>query len=267
MSRTREILALLMMLILVVSAAACGGGGGETGGEEAGGDSGGDQSAATQQTAPTGTAKVTGKIVFDGTPPPPRPLSMEGDPKCAAMHEEAPVNEALVLGANQEVANVMVRISGGLPEGTHATPSDPVKIDQQGCKYVPRVVGVMAGQTLRFHNSDGILHNVHALPQVNREFNVPMPATVTETDKVFSQPEDVFEVKCDVHPWMKAYIQVFPHPYFSVTDTDGSYEISGLPAGTYTVEMWHEIFGTQTKEVTVADGETATADFTTQRPQ
>lgn len=266
MSRLRGLLALMMMLTLVVFAAACGGGGG--GGEEAdSGAGGGGEAASTAQTAPSGSAKISGSVVFEGTAPPPRPLSMEADPKCQEMHETPPMNEMLVLGDGQTLANAIVRVVGGLPEGSYATPSDPVIIDQKGCKYEPRVIGLMANQTLRFHNSDGILHNVHALPSVNREFNVPMPASVTETDKTFSRAEAPFEVKCDVHPWMKAWIQVFEHPYFAVTGADGSYEISGLPAGTYTVELWHEVFGTQSQEVTVTDGGTATADFTTKPPQ
>jgi len=117
-----------------------------------------------------------------------------------------------------------------------------------------------------FRNSDGILHNVHGLPSENREFNIGMPPTLKEKEQTFNKPEMAFPVKCDVHPWMKAYIAVMTHPYFAVTDRDGKFTIEGLPAGTYEIEAWHEKLGTQTAEVTV-DGDGATADFTFKVPR
>ena len=134
-------------------------------------------------------------------------------------------------------------------------------IDQNGCMYIPHVIGMMAGQELKFLNSDAILHNVHGLPKVNREFNLGMPASLTEKSVTLNQPEPLFPVKCDVHPWMNAYVAVMTHPFWAVTGEDGAYTIGNLPAGTYNIEAWHERLGTQTAEVTVADGETASADF------
>jgi hypothetical protein len=119
----------------------------------------------------------------------------------------------------------------------------------------------MVGQTYRILNSDGVLHNVHALPKVNRSFNKPMPPTMKETTATFDKPEEVFQIKCDVHPWMLAYVGVFTHPFFSVTRPDGKFTISGLDPGTYTITAWHEKLGTQTATVTVGANDTKTQDF------
>ena len=119
-------------------------------------------------------------------------------------------------------------------------------------RYKPHVMGIMVGQPYRILNSDGVLHNIHTLPKVNKAFNRGMPATLKETTTTFEKPEEVFHIKCDVHPWMSAYIAVFTHPFFSVTSTDGKFTISGLDPGTYEITAWHEKLGTQTASVTVA---------------
>jgi plastocyanin len=206
-------------------------------------------------------ADITGRIVYEGAVPTLRPVAMDADPACAAKHSSPVKPDLLVLGAGNALANVFVQVKSGAPAKQHAAPTTPVVIDQKGCMYHPHVVGVMAGQPLQFRNSDGILHNVHGLPKQNREFNLGMPATVTEQSVNLNRPEPLFPVKCDVHPWMNAYVAVMSHPFWAVTDEDGSYTIEDLPAGTYTVEAWHERLGTQTHEVTVTDGETGSADF------
>ena len=127
--------------------------------------------------------------------------------------------------------------------------------------YVPHVQGIMVGQAYRILNSDGILHNVHALPKVNPQFNKPMPPTMKETTTTFTKPENVFPIKCDVHPWMQAYIGVFTHPFFSASGTDGKFTISGLDPGTYEITAWHEVLGTQTATITVAANETKSQNF------
>jgi hypothetical protein len=124
----------------------------------------------------------------------------------------------------------------------------------------------MAGQTLKFRNSDGILHNVHGQPKENREFNIGMPGTVLESDTTLSRPEAVFPIKCDVHPWMSTYVAVMAHPFFAVSDGSGSFRIEGLPAGTYELEAWHQKLGTGTVSVTVGEGETGAAEFTFEAP-
>jgi plastocyanin len=209
---------------------------------------------------------VTGTVTFDGKVPPLKPLSMDADPACAKMHGKPVPNELLVLGSGNTMGNILVWVSKGLPEGkTWPAPKTPVTLDQRGCRYTPHVQGIMVGQTYRILNSDGILHNVHALPKVNRSFNKPMPATMKETTTTFEKPEPIFQIKCDVHPWMLAYIGVFTHPFFSATGTDGKFTISGLDPGTYTITAWHERLGTQTATITVGANETKTQNlkFTT----
>ena len=205
---------------------------------------------------------VTGTITFDGKPPNLKPLAMDADPACAKKHSKPAPNERLVLGSGNTMGNILVFVSKGVPAGkTWPAPKNPVTLDQQGCIYVPHVQGIMVGQTYRILNSDGVLHNVHALPKVNPAFNKPMPPTMKETTTTFTKPEPIFQIKCDVHPWMSAYIGVFTHPFFSATATDGKFTISGLDPGTYEITAWHEVLGTQTATVTVAAKETKAQNF------
>ena len=208
---------------------------------------------------------VTGKIIFEGKVPNLRPINMNADPVCASKHDAPVYPEILVLDDDRGMANVFVQVKNP-PAGNHTAPSTPVVIDQNGCRYEPHVSGVMAGQGLMFKNSDGVLHNVHGLPKVNREFNIGMPPAVLEKGQTLNKPEPVFSVKCDVHPWMKSYVAVMTHPYFGVSAKDGTFKIDGLPTGTYDIEAWHERLGTQTTKVTVGDG-AAAANFTFKVPQ
>jgi plastocyanin len=216
-----------------------------------------------QAAQPLGDASITGTVTFSGDAPALRPLAMDAEPVCHEAHGGKPVpNEMLVLGTGNTMGNIMVWVSQGLPAGrTWPTPTTPVVLDQKGCQYVPHVMGIMVGQTYRILNSDGILHNIHTLPKINPALNRGQPATVTEMTTSFPKPEGMFQIKCDVHPWMSAYMGVFTHPFFSVTSTDGKYTISGLGAGTYEITAWHEKLGTQTASVTVGDSGTTTQDF------
>jgi len=212
----------------------------------------------------TFAASITGTIVFDGKVPPSavKPLSMDADPACAKKHSKPVPAEMLVVGSGNTMGNIMVYVSKGVPGGkTYPAPKTPVTLDQKGCVYVPHVQGIMVGQPYRILNSDGVLHNVHSLPKVNPSFNKPMPPSLKETTTTFTKPEPIFQIKCDVHPWMQAYIGVFTHPFFSVTGTDGKFTISGLDAGTYEITAWHERLGVQTATVTVAANETKSQNF------
>jgi hypothetical protein len=205
---------------------------------------------------------INGTITFAGKPPVLRPLAMDADPVCAKKHPKPVLAEMLVLGGGSTMGNVIVYVSKGLPAGkTWPAPKTPVTLDQQGCLYVPHAMGIMVGQPYRILNSDGILHNIHTLPKVNASFNRAMPATLKETSTTFAKPEPIFQIKCDVHPWMSAYIGVFTHPFFSVTSTDGKFSIAGLDAGTYEITAWHERLGTQTASITVTGSDTKTQDF------
>jgi hypothetical protein len=128
--------------------------------------------------------------------------------------------------------------------------------------YTPRVFGMQAKQPLKIKNDDDTLHNVHALPTKSKEFNIGQPNKGMETTRTFAEPEVMVKFKCDVHPWMAAYVGVLPHPFFSTTGADGAFAIKGLPAGTYEIEAWHEKYGTQTQKITVADGEAKALAFT-----
>jgi plastocyanin len=205
---------------------------------------------------------ITGSVTFDGKPPALKALSMDADPACAKKHSKPAANEMLVLGSGNTMGNIMVYVSKGVPAGkTYPVPKTPVVMDQDGCQYKPHVMGIMVGQAYRILNSDGILHNVHTLPKINKSFNAGMPATRKEATTQFDKPEPMFLIKCDVHPWMGAYIGVFTHPFFSVTSTDGKFTISGLDAGTYEITAWHEKLGTQTASVTVSGTDTKTQNF------
>src|SRR5262245_24268419 len=208
-------------------------------------------------------ATINGTITFAGTPPGLKPLAMEAEPICHKKHGSKPApNEALVLGAGQSMANIMVWVSKGLPAGkTYPAPKTPVTLDQDGCAYKPHVMGIMVGQPYRILNSDGILHNIHTLPKLNVSFNRGQPATVKEMSTTFPKPEGMFHIKCDVRPWMSAYIGVFTHPFFAVTGTYGKFTLPNLDAGTYEITDWHERLGTQTASITVGASDTKAQDF------
>ncbi len=207
-------------------------------------------------------SSVSGTVTFAGKTPALKPLAMDADPACAKKHSGPVANEMLALGSGNTMGNIMVWVSKGLPAGkTWPAPKTPVVLDQKGCQYVPHVMGIMVGQPYKILNSDGILHNVHTLPKVNKAFNRAMPATLKEATTTFDKPEAVFHTKCDVHPWMSAYVAVFTHPFYSVTGTDGKFTIANLEPGTYEITAWHEKLGTQTASVTVAASGTKTQDF------
>jgi plastocyanin len=211
--------------------------------------------------AVAGAGTITGTVVYEGKVPNLRPLSVAAEPMCAKKHETIP-NEALVLGPGNTMANIMVFVASGLPAGkTWPAPKEPVTMDQEGCQYKPHVMGIMVGQTFKVLNSDGILHNVHALPKENKAFNMAMPPSRKEAEATFGKAEGMFTVKCDVHPWMQAHIGVFGHPFFAVTKTDGRFTIANLPAGTYELEAWHEKLGTRKATVTVGASDTKQVSF------
>jgi len=212
--------------------------------------------------------EVTGTVKWEGKVPKLRPIKMDADPVCAGQHTDTqPVSETLVLGEGNTMGNIVVHIKSGLSDQEHKAPGTAAVFDQKGCIYMPHVLGVMVDQDIKILNSDGILHNVNVGAKENRGFNLGMPKGTTEATKSFSRPEFPIEVKCNVHPWMKAYIVVFEHPYFSVTAEDGKFSIKNLPPGTYEVEAWHERAGTRTAKVTISgDGDTQSVEFTFSRP-
>lgn len=235
----------------VVLLLACGGGGD-------GGGAGGGEAA---DVAPLGSASISGVVNFEGSPPPNPSIDMAAEPACAERYANGPVNPVVVVNDGR-LANVFVRVTSGLPQGPYPMPGEPAVVDQDGCLYHPRVLGLMVNQPLEIRNSDPMLHNIKAVPTENRPFNISQPREGMTTTRTFTTPEVMVPLECNVHGWMQAYVGVVEHPYFDASGEDGSFTISGLPAGTYQLEAWHEQYGTQTAEVTVADGESASVGFT-----
>jgi plastocyanin len=262
-SRSQSWISTLALAALAL-AAGCGGGQDKTSSAPAR-EPAAPAAAAAAPAGPLGTASITGSVRYEGEVPTMKRVKMEADPNCARKHDSPPQSEMLVLGDGNRLANVFVSVTGGLPGGSYPATEEPAVIDQQGCRYVPHVLGVMKGQTIKILNSDGLLHNVHALPKVNRVFNMAMPASRTETEVTFTEEEQAFKIKCDVHPWMGAYVQVLSHPFFDVTGEDGRFNLANLPAGSYEVTIWHERLGTETRTAEVADGQSLELDFTMSR--
>jgi plastocyanin len=197
---------------------------------------------------------VSIKAPFEGQAPVAENLKADADPKCKLMHPEGIVNDSVIVNANGTLKNVFVYVKEGVT-GKFETPKELVQFNQTGCAYTPKVLGIMVGQQLEILNSDDTLHNVHALPTQSQGFNLGMPIKGMKLKKTFAKPEVMIKVKCEVHPWMSAHIGVLEHPFFGVTGEDGVAKISNLPAGEYTIEAWHEKYGTQTQKVTVTDAD------------
>ena len=216
--------------------------------------------AVTNPVDPATAGSISGTITLQGTPPPAARLDMSTDSYCRDQAQAT--DESVVVGNGGALQNVFVYVKDGLGDRTFPVPTTAVAIDQKGCRYVPHVLGIQVGQTLDIVSSDNTLHNVHAVAQNNREFNKAQQFAAIRHTHVFGAKEIMVPFKCDVHKWMNAYVGVLDHPFFAVTGANGTFELKGLPPGTYTVEAWHEKLGTQTQTVTVGDKQASTAAFT-----
>ena len=204
---------------------------------------------------------ITGKVSFDGTPAPAKKIDMSQDANCAGAPGEKTNNDVVVTDG--KLANVFVYVKGGpVDKFSFPTPSDPVVLDQQGCRYHPRVLGIQTNQPFKVTNSDNTTHNIHPSPKVNQEWNQMQAQGAPPIEKKFPRTETLIPVKCNQHPWMKANIGVLAHPYFAVSAKDGSYTIKNVPPGTYELVFWHEVYGEKKQSVTIAAKESKTQDIT-----
>ena len=194
---------------------------------------------------------ITAKATFEGQAPVAEKIKADADPKCKLIHPQGIQPEEVIVNSNGTLKNVFVYVKEGLGGQTFEAPKTSVVFDQQGCAYHPHVFGIRTGQTLEILNSDETLHNVHALPANSQQFNLGMPLKGMKLKKTFAKPEVMVKIKCEVHPWMRAFAGVLDHPFFGVTGDQGTAEIQNLPPGAYTLEAWHEKYGTQTQTITV----------------
>jgi hypothetical protein len=243
----------LLMAGLVV--AGCGGGGDE---DNFGKGNGGGTN--TASTTALGTASISGKVTLTGKAPAAAIISMDADPVCKSQHASSVKDETVVADAKGNLANVFVYVKDG---GSVPAPATAVTLTQHGCMYTPHVFGVQVNQPIAIVNDDPTLHNVHCMATLNDAFNVGQPSQGMKTEKKFTKPEVLVKFKCDVHSWMHCFAGVVDNPFYSVTGANGSFKISQLPAGTYTLVAVHEKYGeSQPQKVTVKDGEAQSVSFT-----
>jgi len=248
----RGVVAPTLMLLVM---AGCGGGDG------GGASSGGGGGAAMENPVNAATAgNIAGSIMFEGDAPSMDVIDMSSETVCAEKHVSPQMIPEVVVNDNGSLANVFVYVKEGLESLQFPTPAAAL-LDQNGCVYLPHVLGVMVGQDITIKNSDELLHNINASPTINRGFNSSQPVPM-EATRSFRAAEVMVPLRCDVHGWMTAYIGVLDHPFHSVSNGSGAFSLSTLPPGEYVIEAWHERYGTQTQTVTVTTGETAEVNFT-----
>ncbi|MBI2884708.1 MAG: carboxypeptidase regulatory-like domain-containing protein [Candidatus Omnitrophica bacterium] len=208
-----------------------------------------------------GSSTIQGTVKFAGAAPSAERIKMDADPQCKLQHQEPVEKQDVVVNPNGTLQHVFVYVKSGLEGTTFTPPAQAATLDQHGCMYSPHVIGIQVNQPLEITNSDATLHNVNCKPANSKPFNLAQPVKGMKSKKQFTAPEIMVKCVCNVHPWMAAYVGVVAHPYYGVTGADGAFSLTGLPAGDYTLEAWHEKFGVKTKTVHVGDGETASVDF------
>jgi hypothetical protein len=211
---------------------------------------------------PATAGSISGTVRFTGKRPPRKLIDMSEDPACVEAHHGKAYDESLEVNRKGDLANVFVYVKSGLEGKQFEPPATPVTIDQRGCWFRPRVLGIQVGQPLQVLNSDPVSHNIHPQAQVNREWNHSQGPGDPPLARKFTKPEVMIRVKCNIHPWMHAFIGVVENPYFAVSGEDGSFELKNLPPGDYTIEAWHETLGTEEQKVTVSASGKSTAKFT-----
>ncbi len=206
-----------------------------------------------------GQIQVTVKL--NGPVPERKPEPVNAEASCGAHWGGNPPLSQAVLVADGLVQNSFVYIRQGLKNYQYPAPEGTVKLDQVGCLYTPRVIGARVNQPVEIANGDDLLHNVHSVTHANIPFNVAQPFKGKSDTKLFGKPEVMVKTKCDIHPWMAAYIGVLDHPFFGVSDDKGTLTLKGVPPGDYVIEAWHEVFGTVTQNVTLGAKEQKAVEF------
>jgi len=207
---------------------------------------------------PEARGEIRGKVTYEGTLPKFKPLNMVNEPSCAN-HYTAPVfPENVVAGADNALSNVVVYISAGGEE--ESAPTQPVKLNQRGCRYIPHVLAVAANQEIWVQNDDSVAHTVHPMARINTELNRSQPPGTPPMVIKYDKPE-IIRVKCELHPWMRGVFVVLKSPHYSVSDESGGFAMPDLPPGKYTVKAWHEQFGEQSQVVSIGGGETKELHF------
>ncbi len=218
--------------------------------------------ASTQKTPDLSSAgSVSGRVLFEGEAPAPKGTSVKGNPECAVLHAGGSVLSEELLVKDGGLGNAFVYVKEGLEGYVFEAPKEPVTILNKGCVYAPHVAGAQVGQEVIFLNKDATLHNIHAYPKANKAFNLGLPLVGMKQTKKFTASEVMVPLKCDVHPWMLGYIGVLPHPYFTVTDTSGNFELKNLPAGEYSIEVWHEKLGVQSQKIKIEPQQNQNLEF------
>ncbi|NOT55325.1 MAG: hypothetical protein HOP18_12020 [Deltaproteobacteria bacterium] len=213
----------------------------------------------------TTVGTITGTIRFEGPAPEQSVAQLSGWSECSAQHPQGNPPAGDVLVADGKLQNAMVYIKDGLGNWAFAVPTEPATMDQKGCVFIPRVLGAQIGQPLKFLNSDPMAHNVHGFAQKASPWNISLSVKGTSRSVKVDKPESMIEIKCDIHPWMRAYLGVFDHPYFALSGADGSFTLKNVPPGEYTIEAWHERFGTRSQKVTVGAKEAKAIEFAFQQ--
>jgi plastocyanin len=212
---------------------------------------------------PATAGRISGKVRFDGPAPPAEIVRIDGDSNCVSLNgSDRQPSEVLAVGPDGTVRNVFVYVKTGLEKFRFPAPGEAVVIDQQKCRYIPRVLGVRVGQPLQVKNGDPLLHNVRSDPEINQAFNQGQPVQGMTYTHTFTTREVMVPIKCDVHGWMRAYVGALEHPYFAVTGEDGGFTLPDVPPGTYTVAAWHERLGAREQQVTLGAKDTMDVDFT-----